>query len=144
MSNKSTKQTNLRILTATLYCYVEPANYTRAKRKAATFASFSNYVNFLIAKDHGDKASMKRSQELADKLMAPKATHFAEPRRVKPKKAAPKKTARKATKKAAPKKTAKKATRSTKAVVSTKKARKTPGFFGKILKNKTPSQVHAH
>lgn len=146
----STKQNKKqRLLSETLYCYVEPVNYTRARRQGTTWASFSNYVNYLIAKDHNDKASMKRSKEISEEFLAPKE-HTPAPRKVKAKpakKTRSKSSAKKKTSKSTSVKKAtpvKKESRSTKAVVSSKKARKTPGFFGKIMKSKTISQAHAH
>ncbi len=61
------------VLASTLYCYVEPTNKKRAiAQGVAKFGSFSNYVNFLIAQDHKDKASMARSQAIAAKSTAPR------------------------------------------------------------------------
>ncbi len=58
-------------LCASLYCYVEPINCRRAKIKAASFGSFSNYVNSLIAKDHGDKKSFALSMKAAEEYLEP-------------------------------------------------------------------------
>lgn len=71
----STKENTVRIknrkLTSTLYTYVEPVNARRAKAKGKDWGSFSNYVNFLIAKDHGDKKSMATSEEMKEIFLTP-------------------------------------------------------------------------
>jgi hypothetical protein len=64
-------KTKNRILTATNYTYLEPINATHAKRMGATWGSSSNYINFLIAKDRGDKKSMKASKDLQDTYFTP-------------------------------------------------------------------------
>lgn len=93
-----------RVLSATLYTYVEPINGRRAKVKGAEWGSFSNYVNYLIARDHGDAESMKRSKKIAEEHLTPSSVR--KPKAAK--KTAPKKAKRKAGKKksatAAPKK----------------------------------------
>lgn len=61
MSKKKVKRRFPAVLTETLYCYVEKANKKRAQARAEEFGSHSNYVNYLIARDSGDKASMERS-----------------------------------------------------------------------------------
>ena len=60
-----------RLLTATLYTYVEPVNAKRAKAQGKEWGSFSNYVNYLIAKDHGDKKSMETSKEMREIFLTP-------------------------------------------------------------------------
>lgn len=98
-----------RILTATLYCYTEPGNATYAKAQGRQkWGSFSNYVNYLIAKDAGNTASVKRSQELAKAMMEPSLVKERKPTPPK-KKVAPKAKAKKATAKKAAKKGKKKA-----------------------------------
>jgi hypothetical protein len=55
-----------KILTATLYCYVEPKNADHARKqgKDAKYGTFSGYVNALIAKDRGVKPTAgTRGQE---------------------------------------------------------------------------------
>lgn len=61
-----------RMHVSTLYCYVEESNGTHARiQGGAKYGTFSNYVNYLIAKDKGDKKSMKRSLEYAKATYAP-------------------------------------------------------------------------
>jgi len=90
-----------RTLTATLYVYAEPINARRAKVKGAEWGSFSNYVNFLIAKDHGDKESMQRSKDMAETALTPREVRAPKPvKKTRTKTpAAPKKTSGKAGKK---------------------------------------------
>lgn len=96
-----------RILTATLYCYVEPTNAAFAKTQGRQkWGSFSNYINHLLAKEKGDKASQKRSVTLAEAAFAPIL--------VKPRKSA--------TKMASKKKPSKKSKPSKKAVKRVKRA----------------------
>lgn len=77
-----------RIHTATLYCYVEPQVAAHARRQGgAKFGTFSNFVNYLIAKDAGDKKAMQRALAYAKASYEPSV-------RVKTKKVA-KKTAKK-------------------------------------------------
>lgn len=64
-------KTKNRILTATNYTYMEPVNSVRARKKAAEWGSSSNYINYLVAKDHGDEASMKRSREQQEIFFTP-------------------------------------------------------------------------
>lgn len=48
-----------KVLSSTLYCYVEPGNYAHAKGSGAKlFGSHSAYVNALIAKDRGVKPAL--------------------------------------------------------------------------------------
>lgn len=75
MSKNSKARRVPSVLSETLYCYVEKTNYARAKKAGeAKFGSFSNYVNFLIAQEAGDKASMARSMALAAKYNGMKTT----------------------------------------------------------------------
>lgn len=68
MQKVNTVKSN-KILTATLYCYVEPHIATYAKKKGRNdFGSFSAYVNYLIAKDCNDAASMKKMKDMATKF----------------------------------------------------------------------------
>lgn len=64
-------KTKDRILTATNYTYLEPVNNVRAKKMAKVWGSASNYLNYLIAKDHKDKASIKRSENLKEIFFTP-------------------------------------------------------------------------
>lgn len=79
-----------RTLTATLYVYAEPINARRAKVKGAEWGSFSNYVNFLIAKDHGDKESMQRSKDMAETALTPREVRAPKPVKKTPTKSAAK------------------------------------------------------
>lgn len=64
-------KTKNRILTATNYTYLEPQNATRTKQKAKEWGSSSNYLNFLVAKDHKDAKSMARSVALQKEFFTP-------------------------------------------------------------------------
>lgn len=96
-----------RLLTATLYCYVEPHLAIHAKRVGVTkFGSFSSYVNYLIAKDAGDKKSVENMMKLAKQYYEPNLVGARERRAKYRKKSAAKATTKK---KVARKKLAKKA-----------------------------------
>lgn len=52
-----------------LYCYLEPRIYQQAKAKGIkTFGSTSAYINYLIAKDVNDLASVQAMEEYAAKV----------------------------------------------------------------------------
>ena len=57
-------KTKKRILLAQHYTYLEKVNAKRVKQKASEWGSGSNYLNYLVAKDHDDKVSMKASTDL--------------------------------------------------------------------------------
>jgi hypothetical protein len=79
-----------RLLTATLYTYVEPVNAKYAKAMGKEWGSFSNYVNYLIAKDSGNTKSIETSKEMREIFLTPSPARSSKPRATK-KKAAKKK-----------------------------------------------------
>jgi len=88
-------KTKNRILTATNYTYLEPKNFQRAKAKGAIWGSASNYLNFLIAQDHKDKASMKASKDLQKEHFTPVLAREPKDRKAEYKRTAKKKKAAK-------------------------------------------------
>lgn len=65
MASRS-KRSRPRSLTATLYTYVEPQISVFARKQGAkTWGSFSNYINYLLAREAGDKRAMERSKLVA-------------------------------------------------------------------------------
>lgn len=125
-------KTKNRILTATNYTYLEPVNATHAKKEATKWGSSSNYINHLIAKDRGDKASMQRSKDLQEEFFTPALARTKKDRKgegVGKKKAAKKTKAKKSKAAAKPRKKAakkvlSKATRSTRKPVTLQRALK--------------------
>lgn len=67
------KRSKKRTLVATLYCYVEPqlATHARVQGSSGKWGSFSNYVNYLLAREAGDKAAVARSKLTAKESSQP-------------------------------------------------------------------------
>jgi hypothetical protein len=64
-------KTKKRILTHTHYTYLQPHNAVRVRKKASEWGSSSNYLNYLVAKDHDDKKSIRASRELQQFNLTP-------------------------------------------------------------------------
>lgn len=72
-SNTKRSNRKKRILTATLYCYVEPkvAKVAHLQGAPGKWGSFSNYVNYLIAQANGLKDAVARSRVTAKESSTP-------------------------------------------------------------------------
>ena len=67
-------KTQNRILTTTHYTYLQPENNAYARKMITKWGSSSLYIDMLIAKDRGDKASLKRVKEQQETFFKPTPT----------------------------------------------------------------------